>query len=35
MEQNTSEEDSLMSEKYVDEDSWTFFENPIDGMSKK
>ena len=29
LEHDTSDEQSLMSRKYVDEDSWTFMENPI------
>ena len=29
LEHDTSDEQSLMSGKYVDEDSWTFMENPI------
>ena len=32
LEHDTSDEDSLMSDKVVDEDSWTFIENTIYDM---
>ena len=35
LEHDTSGENSLMSDKDVDEDSWTFMENPIYDMSEE
>ena len=35
MEHDTSDEDSLMSDKDVDEESWTFMENPVYDMYKE
>ena len=32
MEQDTSDEESLMFDKDVEEDSWTFMENPVYDM---
>ena len=35
MEHDTSDEDSLMSDKDVDEESWTIMENPVYEMYKE
>ena len=35
LDNDTSDEDSLMYDKYVDEDSWKFIENPIYDMSEE
>ena len=35
LEHDASDEDSLMSDKVVDEDYWTFMENPIYDMSEE
>ena len=35
LEHDTSDEDSLMSNKDVDEDSWTFMENTVYDMSEE
>ena len=35
LDHDTSDEDSLMSDKDVDKDSWTFIENPIYDMSEE
>ena len=35
LDHDTSDEDSLMSDKDVDEDSWTFMENPVYDINKE
>ena len=35
MEHDTSDEDSLIPDKYVDEESWTFMENRVCDMNKE
>ena len=35
LEHDTSDEGSIMSDKEVDEDCWTFMENPINDMSEE
>ena len=35
LEHDTSDEDSLNSDKDVDEESWTFMENPVYDMNKE
>ena len=35
MEHDTSDEDSLIFDKDVDEESWTFMENPVCDMNKE
>ena len=35
LEHGTSDRDSLISDKYIDEESWTFMENPVYDMNKE
>ena len=35
LEHDTSDEDSLIPDKDVDEESWTFMENPVCDMNKE